>query len=205
MENETENQFAKYVSAEFNFLKGEFDFQIVQDHPYRFIASKVNCQVIMEFEKGHFFCWIENHTNDNQKPIYRGINVILIAICKGYQPSNQPVFFSNDERLLNEIKEYSALLIKYCRDFLQGNFLEWPEIEKNLENQYKDIEKEKKFKGKLSFQLQIREKANEAWISKEYQEVVCNYLKILEILTPQEKKRLEYAKKKIPNGIFNKL
>jgi hypothetical protein len=194
MENGSAKLLSNLINKSFKYLMEEYDFQLAQDHSSKFRASTANCHVLMEFEKGHFFCWIENHTKGPQKIHYKGLNVRLISICRGYLPPNDPVFFSSSERLINEIDEYSLLLRKYCSDFLNGDFRDWSLVEywvQQQENERKDLMKNFHSTSRQQF---YKEKADQAWVSKDYKGVVDCYMKIFENLTPLERKRLEYAK-----------
>jgi hypothetical protein len=139
MNDNLEQIFREEVAQKYKFLNKDFGFIFFQEYTWRLVAKSSFCHVVMEYEKEHFACWIERFDEDfavNDR--YRGINVVLIATCKGYSHIiPDPQLHSKKEIIEEEIDENSNLLRKYCSAFLNGDFSEWPEIITCLRRQYR--------------------------------------------------------------------
>jgi hypothetical protein len=201
MDNDINTILYKLVLDKFEFLITEYGFKIYRDNEWRFIAESSFCRVIMDYDKGLFDCWIERLYDKNmEKDLYPIINVQVIACCLGYiKPEFETQFIAKKDSVTKEIIEYSYLLNEYCANFLRGDFSKWAQVvscvqikSENLENQDNIIKQKNLVKA-------FREKAQAAWIVKDFEKVIEDYNHIFDLLTPTEKMRFEYSKKHMKN------
>ncbi|KAF0111921.1 MAG: hypothetical protein FD147_435 [Chloroflexi bacterium] len=199
MDNDLEQLFCEMVPVRYDFLIKEFGFSFYQDHTWRFRAESPNCRIVMEYEKNHSACWIERIDDGSAgTEMYHGINVKLIAECKGYDSlASGPQFRSSRETIEREIDEYTMLLKEYCVNFLRGDFSEWALIVTCLKFQNDSRERKENLIVQARLHKEIREKAESAWKNKDFAQVVTLYTSIFDFLSPTEKKKVEYAKKQL--------
>jgi len=199
MDNDLEQLFCEMIPVRFDFLIKEFGFAFFQDRTWRFRAESPNCRVVMEYEKNHSACWIERlDDGSTEKDMFHAINVKLIAACKGYiRLPPDPQFYSKRESVTKEIDEYAMILKKYCSNFLEGNFSDWPQIVNCLLIQNDIREKNENIIVQSRLHQEIREKAKSAWKDKDFIQVISLYTSIFDFLSPTEKKKVEYAKKRL--------
>jgi hypothetical protein len=193
-----EAQFRELVPLKFEFLGKEFGFHFVQDRPWRYVADSLHCRVVMEYEKSHFACWIERRELkliDNDS--FRAISVDLISICKGHTPALGPIYLSKEAILRKEIDTAVTFIRKYCAPYLRGDFSDWSDVVGCLQQREARLRQEEVREAEKWRLRSVREEAAEAWVAKNYPEVVRAYDSIIANLTETERRKLAFAKKRL--------
>lgn len=96
------------------------------------------------------------------------------------------------EQLDEELRRAIHLLVEYCRPMLDGNFSIWP----NLQRQSDEALKLFKKGGEARKIWTARQTAFVAFGQGNFKDAVVLYGSIQDHLTPREKKKLEYARKR---------
>jgi hypothetical protein len=187
--------FKQTIPLRFDFLVTRYGFSLYQASQWHFVAQSPYCQITMEMDKKRFGCWLER--KDVHIFPYHPIDVMVLATCLGYQHQEAPHFFSNEEEaFIRDVELYVTVLEDYCSEFLRGDFTKWEKIMRCLDEKGRQQEKERERIAQERRLNEAREAARTAWANKDYQQVIVMYESILPFLTPSEKKKLEYARRR---------
>jgi hypothetical protein len=119
--------FKQSVSSEFSFLTRDYGYNLSQENPWRYFFQKDSVKIVMEFDGKSLGCWVER--GDLSKSYkYHSISVNLISTCFGYKDPKEILFRPKEEMLISGCKLYSALLRRYCLDFVRGDFSKWENV-----------------------------------------------------------------------------
>lgn len=116
--------FKESVTREFHFLVTGYSYNLVQDSPWYLYYQKGPVKIVTEFDGRSFGCWIERE-NLTKSLEYAAISVKVISKCFGYIASNENLYRSKVELILDEVKTNSTLIRRYCLDFVRGDFSKW--------------------------------------------------------------------------------
>ena len=185
--------FKEEVLSSFEFLTKEYGFHCVRSEPtfVRYESENVFVNVYhgrASFEIGVEIGKLITEPNQEEEKFYLGEIMELQGVRKnvGYTF----IQASTKERVKRFVPEIAKYVKKFPVKVLQGDedtLKKLRELQTQISQQYfKEME--------LS---QIRQKGDKAWHERNYAEIVKLYEPVQSDLSPSEKMKLEYAKKKL--------
>lgn len=200
-DNFIKNRFAIYenlIKKHFNFLKIEYDFKIetveIVEGQYvyiEYISKSVFitfCYGVPDLDLSFNFGRIGIEDKQSE-PQFSASDLLYLDCCKELT-GNYLYSAHSYENLCIGVKKLSFLLKKCGVKILKGIDTEYEEIIRLQKKALKDYHLSQKL-------IQLRAKANKAWINKEYSEVVTLYESMGSYLESSEIKKIDYAKKHI--------
>lgn len=184
--------FANHVHESFEFLILKYGFQCASssEHCVRYENDRVFVNVRYDKERSY-----ELDVEVGQKNVLfngqeRPFNLGEVLRLKEVEAKEQYTFLqaSNQQDLVGAIRRLASLLDIYASELLQGDQFAFKALANLREREGRQYALEKE----LQF---IRSDADKAWEAKDYAKMVRLYSPVEQLLTPAEKKKLEYAKK----------
>lgn len=186
--------FKQLVNANFDYLDSVYGFRSSEGHKYAVVYVNGPVQVIV--------CWDANRsyqldirishtdceTSNASDPIELGELITLADSTRALEDT----FFqaSREEALAGTILRMSQLLNEHGSILLQGGVEEFRRLATQREH------RRRKWRSELATN-QVLVKVNRAWQAKDFTNVVKLCMEIESTLTPIQKKRLDYAMKKV--------
>ena len=191
----TESEFVHHVRKEFAYLKEQWGLHEVKTkEPFNVVFQNKN--VFVSIRGVDFGAGTE--VRIGQPPyVDRKSGWPLWLIIDVRDPSRHPKSLWDWGGQLKQASDGSRDLRDLCQDFLSGNFSEKDLFDLTLEKwRQSQIDAWKEHDREIEH-IEAVNKATEAFRRREFESVV-NYLeKVIELLTPAELKKLEFARKKL--------
>jgi hypothetical protein len=182
--------FTERVTSSFSFLSEEYDFRVVKTEPtfVRYESSRVFVNIY--HGRASFELGFEIGRLDGTGKEESAYTLSMIIEHMGAQKTTGYTSFqcSTGDSLKQCVPKLAGLVQNYASSFLTGDPGAYTQLLKTRSDIGERITKDYKLRA-------VREKAIEAWLSRDYAQVADLYESIFEDLTPAEIKKLDYSKK----------
>jgi hypothetical protein len=183
--------FTEQVLSSFGFLIKDYGFCVVKDEPtfVRYESSSVFVNIYhgrTSYELGFEIGRLDSGSGQEEQ-------AYSISMIMELMRAKEPTFFqaSTRDRVKEFVPRLADLVRTYATSLLQGDVATFGELIKTRLDMADRLHNELRLRG-------IRQKAANAWRSRDFVKVAELYDSIFENLTQAEIKKLNYAKAHLP-------
>lgn len=184
------NVFNEVVRAAFAFLVSSYRFRLVEERENYFRFENDRVVVVLVYDRLRSYeISVALGLKGDAQPLF---DLPEVLRSRGVAAEQQPAGYqtASDEVVRRLIAQMSSVLTQHGAELLSGDSLAWRKL-----NALRDAEcLEFAQRHALGF---ARSKADAAWEKKDFPGVVAALSPLQALLSPTERKRLEYAGKKI--------
>jgi hypothetical protein len=182
--------FREDVPRTFAFLSERYGFVLAQDDEFSFTARASHADVVVELDWGSVVVSI--------LPADTRRAVRLSFIVGAYDPTVLflPRYPWGPDDARDEIARQAVLLARHAGDLLAGDFTRWETLEAHQTLVLEQWRRESERLVKEARVKLVRKRAEAAWARRSFSEAAQMYASIQEDLSPEERTRHEYCRRR---------
>lgn len=182
--------FRERVPTAFAFLSGSYGFDLRREDDYAFTASSPRCEIVIELDWGSVVLTL--------KPVgyEQGVRLAFIVGAVNQDILFLPRYPWGPDEALDEIERQARLLREYCEPLLRGDFSRWTALEAHQQSVLDEWRRESERLVSEARVKLVRKRAEGAYLGRSYAEAARLYESIREHLSEQDRRRLEYARRR---------
>lgn len=184
-------RFVETVQDAFRFLVEDFDFRLARVEPPTFVRYE-SATMFLNVYHGRRSYEINLEIGGRDDPVGRSYRLpdVLSALLE--PDDRRQTFFqaSNPQAVRWCVQAVAELVARYCAQLLNGDMATLAQVASHHSEAARDLTRN-------VVQRPVREAAERAWHAKDYAKVRELYESMGDGLSPLERKRLEYAEKRL--------